>query len=46
MDTEDGNHIGDTSGSEVKNIEKNSSEGILTTDGISRSLHLPSLFSL
>ncbi|KAL1566283.1 hypothetical protein AAHA92_01912 [Salvia divinorum] len=35
MDTEDGNHIGDTSGSEVLNIEKNSrpSEGVLTTDG-------------
>ncbi|XP_057806396.1 uncharacterized protein LOC131021290 isoform X2 [Salvia miltiorrhiza] len=35
MDTEDGNHIGDTSGSEVINIEKNSkpSEGDLTTDG-------------
>lgn len=36
MDTEDGNHIGDTSGSEVTNIDKNSSpsEGYLTTDGM------------
>ncbi|KAH6797373.1 P-loop containing nucleoside triphosphate hydrolases superfamily protein [Perilla frutescens var. hirtella] len=35
MDTEDGNHIGDTSGSEVTNIEENSRpfEANLTTDG-------------
>ncbi|KAL1541598.1 hypothetical protein AAHA92_25799 [Salvia divinorum] len=35
MDTEDGNHIGDTSGLEVINTEKNSrlSQSVVTTDG-------------
>lgn len=36
MDTEDGNHIGDASDSEVTKSEKSSrpSEGVLTTDGM------------